>query len=293
VNSDIIQSRYDDLDRVAARFGKASAANAELHRRITRCVEVLERGGWQGRGADAFFAEMRGTLYPAMQRLVKALDEGRTVTLEVKNIIKRAEEEAAALFGNRAQDDLGIVESALGGLLQTSSTPKPSKPLSESVQTLVTTLGVISVAADTIATSLSAAGTIVEVGLALVDGPAPVGDVVGLAGYYTVINPIENTVSTIGLGSTVISDVIQGNTYVDTNSLELVIGQDTLVGGAGFLVGLATEGIVDTGLNAAMLIYDTRSLTGDPVTFGGHTWELRLSPRGPYFVGYPPEIEGN
>jgi WXG100 family type VII secretion target len=100
MTADIIQSRYDELDRVAARFGKASAANAELHRRIARCVEVLERGGWQGRGADAFFAEMRGTLYPAMQRLVKALDEGRAVTTQVKDILRAAEEEAAALFSH-------------------------------------------------------------------------------------------------------------------------------------------------------------------------------------------------
>jgi WXG100 family type VII secretion target len=98
VSADTIQARYDELDRVAGRFAKASEASAELHARIMRCVEALERGGWQGRGADAFFAEMHGTLYPASQRLIKALAEGRAVTLQVKDILRAAEEEAADRF---------------------------------------------------------------------------------------------------------------------------------------------------------------------------------------------------
>ncbi|MEO7908769.1 MAG: WXG100 family type VII secretion target [Roseiflexaceae bacterium] len=106
MSADIIQARYDQLDRVAGRFAKASEANAELHARVMRCVEVLERGGWQGRGADAFFAEMHSTLYPAMQRLSKALAEGRAVTLQAKDILRAAEEEAARLFqGNGASVD--------------------------------------------------------------------------------------------------------------------------------------------------------------------------------------------
>jgi len=114
MNADTIQARYDELDRVASRFGKASAASADLHRRITRCVEALERGGWQGRGADAFFAEMHSTLYPAMQRLVKALDQGRAVTLEIKEILRAAEEEAAGRFG-RDQQFSGLGAASDGG----------------------------------------------------------------------------------------------------------------------------------------------------------------------------------
>lgn len=98
MSADTIQARYDDLDRVAERFAKASQASVELHARVMRCVEALEHGGWQGQGADAFFAEMHSTLYPAMQRLIKALSEGRAVTLQVKDILRAAEEEAARLF---------------------------------------------------------------------------------------------------------------------------------------------------------------------------------------------------
>lgn len=104
MSADTIQARYDELDRVAAGFGKAAAASAELQQRIARCVGVLEHSGWEGRGADAFFAKMHGTIDPAIQRLINALSDGRDTTLRVKEILRAAEQEAAALFnvGNNA-----------------------------------------------------------------------------------------------------------------------------------------------------------------------------------------------
>ena len=125
MTSDLIQTRYDELDRVAARFAKARAASDELHKRIARCVAALEHGGWQGRGADAFFAEMRQTMDPAMQRLLRALDEGRSVTLQIKEILRAAEEEAARPFhGNDADTAAGA--SMLGaGATDSSHGPQP------------------------------------------------------------------------------------------------------------------------------------------------------------------------
>lgn len=114
MSADILQARYDQLDQVAARFAKAATNSAELQRSITRCVEVLERGGWIGHGADAFYAEMHGTLYPTMQRLVKALDQGRAVTLEAKAVLLAAEEEAAKLFRNQPQSS-GTNQGIVGG----------------------------------------------------------------------------------------------------------------------------------------------------------------------------------
>ena len=100
MTADVIQARYDNLDAVASRFGGAGAASIELQRRVARCVEALEHGGWIGRGADAFFAEMHGEIYPAMQRLTRALEEARSVTLEANRILRAAEEEAAGVFSS-------------------------------------------------------------------------------------------------------------------------------------------------------------------------------------------------
>ncbi len=103
MTADVVQARYDNLDSIAARFGHEATAGVELQKRVARCVEALEKDGWQGRGADAFFAEMHGVLYPAMQRMTRALEEARSVTLEVKNILRAAEEEASGVFGRDRQ----------------------------------------------------------------------------------------------------------------------------------------------------------------------------------------------
>lgn len=99
MTANIIQARYDELDAIAAHFGQQAEASAALHERVRRGVEALEDGGWEGQGAAAFFAESHGEITPALQRLQQALDEARAVTLEAKDILRAAEEEAAALFG--------------------------------------------------------------------------------------------------------------------------------------------------------------------------------------------------
>jgi len=149
---------------------------------------------------------------------------------------------------------------------------------------------VITITTDIILTSLSAASALAEVVLIAVDGPMPIGDAVAAIGYYAVINPIENIVSTIGFGSTALSDVVRGNTYIDASNGDIVIGQDTLVSGTGMILGnIPVEAIGDTVINVPTLIYDIRGFTDNPVTFGGHRWELRYNwqEREAYFMGYP------
>jgi WXG100 family type VII secretion target len=98
MSADVIQANYDQLDAVAGRFGQQAEVTAELHSRVARGVQALEDGGWEGAGSAAFFAEMQGELYPAMQRLIQVLQDARSVTLEAKDILLRAEEEAAGVF---------------------------------------------------------------------------------------------------------------------------------------------------------------------------------------------------
>jgi WXG100 family type VII secretion target len=97
MSADIIQAKYDELDTIASRLKSRAEANAELYSRIENCFQALQKD-WEGKGANAFFAEMKGKMFPAMQRLTEALDEARSVTLEVKNILQEAEEEAASVF---------------------------------------------------------------------------------------------------------------------------------------------------------------------------------------------------
>jgi WXG100 family type VII secretion target len=102
MSQDIIQANYDQLALVARRFAQQAQAITELRGRVLRSGQALERGGWQGRGSLAFFAEMNGVVYPAMQRLIQALEEARSVTLQASDLMRRAEEEAAAVFKSQA-----------------------------------------------------------------------------------------------------------------------------------------------------------------------------------------------
>lgn len=109
MSAEVIQAKYDALEVIAQKFGQESEASSEMYGRIQQAIQSLEQGGWEGKGSSAFFAEMNQTVNPALQRLINALDEARSVTLEIKQIIQQAEEEAAAPFGGGAADGGGSV----------------------------------------------------------------------------------------------------------------------------------------------------------------------------------------
>lgn len=96
--SDEIKAEYDELGQVATRFGNQSQAVADMLRDLRSRFEPLENGGWIGMGADAFFAEMQGEVFPAVNRLIEALAEGGQVTNEVSRHVHDAEDQASAAF---------------------------------------------------------------------------------------------------------------------------------------------------------------------------------------------------
>ena len=95
---DEIRADYDQLGQVASRFTSQSQAIEGMLRAVRGRLEKLENGGWIGLGANAFFAEMRGEVLPAVTRLIEALAEGAQVTNEIGRHIHEAEDQASALF---------------------------------------------------------------------------------------------------------------------------------------------------------------------------------------------------
>lgn len=95
---DVIQAQYENLEGIAQRFGQRAEAHIELHSRVERSFQALEQGGWEGKGAEGFTSEMNGEVFPAMQRLIDGLEEAQSVTLQIKDILQKAEEEAASVF---------------------------------------------------------------------------------------------------------------------------------------------------------------------------------------------------
>jgi WXG100 family type VII secretion target len=95
---DIIQAKYDQLDGVARRFGEQAQAGRDLQAGIERSLRSLQDGGWHGRGAAAFFAEMNNQVTPALGRLSAALTDAQAVTIRIRAILQAAEEEASRPF---------------------------------------------------------------------------------------------------------------------------------------------------------------------------------------------------
>lgn len=96
-----IQADYDELASIANEFGQEAGAAEQLMNNIMRMVGELEAGGWIGRGAESFYAEMHDLVEPGMQRLVRALEDCSSAIKNIANIISQAENEASGLFRNR------------------------------------------------------------------------------------------------------------------------------------------------------------------------------------------------
>lgn len=97
MSADIIQAQYDQLEALARRFGKQADLQIALQKRVQTNATRL-RTAWVGRGSDAFFAEMDGKVFPAMQRLIAALREADRVTRQMSELVHQAEDEASRLW---------------------------------------------------------------------------------------------------------------------------------------------------------------------------------------------------
>ncbi len=98
MSAPIVQSRYPDLDALAARFAQQGEQVQTLTQRMAQRADVLRGGSWQGRGKAAFLAELDGEVTPALLRLAAALGQAGQVTTQIRLLILAAEEEAAAPF---------------------------------------------------------------------------------------------------------------------------------------------------------------------------------------------------
>jgi len=128
MSADVIQAQYEQLEALARRFGKQADLQVALQKRLQMRVERLRSAGWTGRGSDAFYREMDGQVFPAMQRLIVALREAQKVTLQIADIVYRAEEQAASLFRQATLPKGGEpdAETGLGIAADIISTPIPT-----------------------------------------------------------------------------------------------------------------------------------------------------------------------
>lgn len=101
---DIRQARYDQLTSISARFRSQAEQNEQMQRALQRAFQSLQSDGWKGQGAEAFFAEMQQAVFPALGRLRSALTAGDEVLREIVEVLRTAEQEAAAPFHGEQHD---------------------------------------------------------------------------------------------------------------------------------------------------------------------------------------------
>ncbi len=127
MSASIVQAQYDQLTDIAQRFQRQSEANAALKQRLQQHYQPLQQGGWQGRGSQAFFAEMENEIFPAMDRLIQALSQASRVTIQIQQVLREAEEEAARPFRQGETPASGSTPEVSGGGGGSSSAPPPPR----------------------------------------------------------------------------------------------------------------------------------------------------------------------
>ncbi|RMG77222.1 MAG: WXG100 family type VII secretion target, partial [Chloroflexi bacterium] len=78
---------------------------------VRRQIEDLQRDGWWGEGANAFYAEMEDEVLPGVKRLKTALDQAGDTTYRIIELMMDAEERAGGVFNGGG----GLPDSGTGG----------------------------------------------------------------------------------------------------------------------------------------------------------------------------------
>lgn len=124
MNNDMIQAEYEQLIAIAKRFSQHAEDIKTMYDGLRGKMQNLHEGGWQGRGSQAFFAEMNELTLPGVTRLQSALAEASSVMSQVVQTIQQAEEEAANLFQGSHDGGVGT-DAGIGDVYDGGATPPP------------------------------------------------------------------------------------------------------------------------------------------------------------------------
>jgi WXG100 family type VII secretion target len=104
-----VRSDYESLARIATVFRQEADKSRQMLQNVRSKMDVLRNGHWIGKGADVFYREMDSAVLPALGKLVTALESAAETTTRISQIMRQAEQDAAALFrlgGARSLADL-------------------------------------------------------------------------------------------------------------------------------------------------------------------------------------------
>lgn len=124
-----VRADHDSLKQIAADFGAQAGASRRSLQQLRRQAEVLRGGDWVGRGANAFHREMSDVVLPVYQRLVDALESAQQTTVQISQILRQAEADAArVLRGDGVAAGIADVAGGVAGGPDRAGDPTQAGP---------------------------------------------------------------------------------------------------------------------------------------------------------------------
>lgn len=124
----IIQCQYDIMKQISTAFQQQQSQIEQMANSVAATQQRLADGGWLGKGAEVFYAEMQAQVLPAVYRLCDALGLAARATHRIASDLRTAEEEAAKLFQGQSdsaptQPDVyaGALRDAQGNVIMLAS----------------------------------------------------------------------------------------------------------------------------------------------------------------------------
>lgn len=90
----IISIKYLAMQGVSQQFEEQNARMKKAENEIRQAYQPCRSGGWVAESADDFYKTMEQEVFPALDRLNKALAKGAQTATQLANTMKKAEESA-------------------------------------------------------------------------------------------------------------------------------------------------------------------------------------------------------
>jgi WXG100 family type VII secretion target len=93
-----VEAKYDELEQLANRFMQACNNCQQMMQEVQSHVSGLQGDNWVGQGANAFYNEMGDLVFPAMRKLIDALQTAAQTSRQVAQVLHEAEETCQGRF---------------------------------------------------------------------------------------------------------------------------------------------------------------------------------------------------
>ncbi|MBL8045783.1 MAG: WXG100 family type VII secretion target [Anaerolineales bacterium] len=90
-----VRAQHDELKNLQNTFRAQSEAIGQMNQNLKARFDTLQGGDWIGVGANAYFNEMNGAVFPALNRLRNALAEAARLTSQISDLMRQAEDDAS------------------------------------------------------------------------------------------------------------------------------------------------------------------------------------------------------